>query len=393
MGFAALKSLEVDAPESGVAHLGLSKDACWILRARDREEWEATRAPFIGASEVATLFDLAPARWKKTKLRLYAAKVKGLDAADEPTPDDAAERDDEPDYGSEREWLLVGHYLEPSIALMARDLIDRRNKMKVIEPPEWSTFRSAKVPCMGATPDRFGVDPETGELIVVELKSADSYPSALQDWRHPTVPKAWRLPLYYEAQVQQQMFVLGLRRARVAALLGRKFVHFTVAVNEAFIAGAIKRATEFWQMVEDRTPPPATAADYGAVRELFPQEVQGKAVDLGEEGQRILDSWEAANEHAKAIEASVDGWRARVAEMMGDAEVGLCPDGREFKFASANVTRVPAVVKDLARMVRAAIDDPGTQALALSAMRDAIERSMAVVMKRSLRKPRARSEK
>ena len=397
---AVLPEFRVDDPRSGIAHVGLDPNECVVMRARDEPEWNRARAPGIWASEVSGLLNIAPPQWNTgTKLKLYHAKVSALDAAEaaaaKAEDDDEGESEDDDeldaDYGREAEWLEVGRYLEPSIALMARDWIRRDEglKLKVIELPEWSTFRSEKLKFLGATPDRLAVEPDTGDLFVLELKSADFF--RRDDWLNDK--REWVAPLYYQAQVQQQMLVLGRRRARIAALIGRKFVHFYIERNDRFLASLIEVAAEFWTRVERRQPPPATAADFDVYRELHPRQAPGKEIDLDAEGIEIARLWDATSEQKRAIKANVEGWKARMAELMGDAEIGKLPDGRRFKFAQENTRRVPGVVREIESridlLVRALGGEQAQPLVASYAaeIKKLIEIATAPTLKRVLRKP------
>ena len=339
--------LEVTDPALSLPR-GLDPASSSLLRSEGRVPWLLTRRRGCGASDLASLFNLAPPEWKATPLALYCEKTRPDDDIDEEEEDASAEEptgEDEWDR-DEREWEVGGLDLEPGIAAIA----EKRLKVPVIAPPPFSTFRSRAAPWMQASIDRFTVEPD-GEVRVLELKSAKW--RGIEKWLDES-RRRWICPQHVQAQVQGQLFVTGLQRARVVLLAGETAVRFDLERNQGFIDKAVASAAEFMECVAERIPPMANALDYETVaRELYPVATAGSSVDLGKWGAQKLLRWDALAEAKRRIDDMIGAVKAEIGERMGKTEVGLTPSGRKFSFKSQRrVTRPPEPLLEALSVLR-----------------------------------------
>ena len=264
----------------------------------------------------------------------------------------------ESDNAEAMEWGLA---LEAPIAARYQ----RDTGRTVIDPGPFTIHRSADYPWMLATVDRFiecdecdgkgrALGAPSDMLLgcagrgrgVLEIKTTGGYRD--HDWLEDA-------PLQYQIQVQHQLAVTGLQWGVLAVLVGgQKFYWMDVERNEEFIAAMIATELEFWEMCERREPPPpdATESCKALLKRLYPREAPGKVVALTGDALR----WDAQRiESKKALE---DAQRLcmeaenNLIAALGDAEVGLMPDGTRYSYKSQNrkgYTVEPATFRVLRR--------------------------------------------
>lgn len=102
------------------------------------------------------------------------------------------------------------------------------------------------------------------------------------------------IPAHYVAQVQWQMHVTGLDRAWLAVLMGRRLDVHEVERDQGDIALMVERADQFWdQFVAAGTPPPTDGHDatLRAIGEVYPDHVEGLAVEAGDRLRLAVKQW------------------------------------------------------------------------------------------------------
>ena len=180
-----------------------------------------TRKGYIGASEAAAACGLSP--WK-TPYELWTDKTSAIVV-------DA--QNARMEWGSRLESVVMLKYLE--------DL-----------PPEAGTLEapcpfqvSSEYSWMGCTPD--GLLPDR----VVEIKTAGL--GQAREWGEEGTDA---VPLQYLLQVTHQMIVTGRRKADIPVLIGgNDYRVYSVDLDEELANLLITREREFWQHVENKTPP------------------------------------------------------------------------------------------------------------------------------------------
>jgi putative phage-type endonuclease len=274
------------------------------LPALTRDEWLAERRNGLGASDVPALLGLSP---YSTPWQVWVSKVT-----------DAPEV-----VGTEP--MRWGQVLERSIL---NEWTGRENYLAGPLGQAWQHPQHEWARC---TPD--GVllaaapfmDPglsvdlwyEAEPWAVVEVKNVRS---GADEWdRGETVPP------YIVAQVQWQMFVTGLERGFVVALIGGNRLHVhELAADPAVHAEMFRVARDWWAShVVAGEPPQVEAADNALLASLWPTSVE-KAVEVDPE---LIVELRAARAAAKVAEARKDEAEARLKAALGDADTAVC-DGR-----------------------------------------------------------------
>jgi len=225
----------------------------------ERSEWLEQRKKCIGASEAAAI--LGESDWQ-SPYSVWASKVGDVDTI------------------TESERMYWGKVLEPPIA-------DRFTEWAEENIPRFggiwgdgeTLHTHSKYPFIGASPDRFVCDHDGENIGVLEIKTTDGRNKA--DWTDEP-------PIAYQIQIQQQLFVTGLKQAWLAVLIGgNEFRVYEIEANERFQAVLVKQLSHFWNdYVLTGTPPPAdgSAATSRAIALLHPQ-------DTGAEIELEPDAW------------------------------------------------------------------------------------------------------
>jgi putative phage-type endonuclease len=243
-------------------------------------EWHAERSLGIGGSEVGTILGLnqwesAYALWAK-KLNLIPSEIK-------------------------ENWAIrFGKAFEaPILNLWAE------------EHPEYEVFETGTYAdefCdyRRANPDAIARHRETGELMVVEVKTA----------RMP-----WdEVPRSYLAQVQHYMGVLKIHKGIIVAVAGMTWNEYDVPFNQDLVDVQNEALDRFWNSVQTETKPDwdGSESTYNAVKYMNPA-LEDSEVDLGELGQELYRAQIATDEGYKYLMLL----KSRTLDTMGSAKHGL----------------------------------------------------------------------
>lgn len=253
------------------------------------EEWLNIRKNSIGGSEIATA--IGASRWA-SQFELWAQKTGRIERVKEST-----------------DAMYWGTVLEPII----RDEFAKRTGMTVKTTNY--IFASRTHPFMTANLDGF-VDLGNGECAVLELKTAGSY--AENDWQDG-------LPIEYFLQVQHYMFVTGMQKAYVAALIGGNcFKHIEVQRDDAVIEVMVNLATEFWlNNVKADTPPPVTDKDNSVLSTIYPTS-KPINITLPDAFNEVLTAYESAKVAMDEAKAKKEAAEASIKKYMKDNETANC---------------------------------------------------------------------
>ena len=252
------------------------------------DQWHATRATGIGGSDIAAICGLNP---YTSPLEIYLAKAGNpAPRGNNPTLDEAA---------------LMGHLLEPIVARRFTDLTG----LTAIDNP--GTLRHPDHEWLLVNLDR--ATEENGRPGALELKTRSSY--ALTDWLAEP-------PADVQVQVQWQLAVTGWTFAYAAALIGgqRTIVH-RLDRDEQMIGDLLAIGAEFWQWVQDRTPPPVdgSPATGKLLDRLHPagngETVVADAADV----EKWLAIRKTAKEQAEAADLAVTDAENHLKSVCGDA--------------------------------------------------------------------------
>ena len=254
-------------------------------------EWHELRSQGIGGSEIGTIMGYNP--WESA-FALWAKRTGQI-----------------PDPPLEGWSIRFGRAFElPVLELWAE------------EHPEYEVFltgtwRHSEHEFMLANPDALARHRETGEWIVVEIKTSRG------TWRET--------PPHYAAQVLHYMDVLNLERAVIVAVAGWNYEERWVEFDR-FEADAQRAAAyRFWQHLQDVQKPDwdGSKATYEAVRYLHP-DIDDDEVDVGGMGLLLVEA------HAKFAEAEqrLNQCKSEVLDEMGNAKYGyVMKDGKKWVVA------------------------------------------------------------
>lgn len=204
-------------------------------------EWHEARAEGIGGSEIGTILGLNP--WESA-YSLWAKKS-GL------IP-----------YGQTSNFAMrLGQVLEaPILQLWAE------------QNPEWEifstgTYEDQDQPYLHANPDALAKHRQTGEWIIIEVKTSRNY------WDE--------LPPQYEAQVQHYLSVMNLDKAKLIGLVGMDWFEVDIQRDEWQIREQRKVAQAFWEALQTGQRPDWDGSDatYNAVRAENPN-IEDTAVEI-----------------------------------------------------------------------------------------------------------------
>ena len=299
-----------------------SGDRAVVVYCKSESEWLATRIGGVGSSEVAALFGMCPESWAHgTPLKLYAHKTGVAPPVDE------------------TDAMLLGKLQEPVVARLTELKLPG---IRVQAPPPWTVFRLRSDPRVMASIDRLTIE-EDG-VRVLELKTADFF--AGEAWRDEDDEPC--VPMHYQLQVQAQMHVLGIKRARLAAMVGRTFLPpFQIEYEPEVGAEIERRIAAFWKCVEERRPPEAGDRDFEAVAWIHPDGKKGKVVNLAAEAKELVADWDEQRRIKKEAERRILAIKTMVGELMQDAEVANVGGGRKVHWGNQRkVTRAHPVIHE-----------------------------------------------
>jgi putative phage-type endonuclease len=266
-------------------------------------DWHEARAYSLGGSEIGTCMGLNP--WESA----YALWAKKTGKIDNPPLTNWAVR-----FGQAFE--------EPILKLWAE------------EHPEYEvfttgTYQDCDNPWLHANPDALAKHKETGEWLVVEVKTArTSFES---------------LPPTYEAQVRHYMMVMKIQRSVVVAVAGMTWQEFWVDRDEFTEQVQLDQAKRFMAHITNDTKPDYDGAEstYEVIRKLHPL-IDDTEIEIDGLHQLIL-----AQQEFDAAEAKFNKMKSWVLDLMGNAKHAyIVADGQQIRLASRQARRdgVPYLV-------------------------------------------------
>lgn len=267
-------------------------------------EWHAVRNTGIGGSEIGTILGLNP--WESA-YALWAKKLKLIDSQ------------------VAVNWpIRLGKALEePILQLFAEEHPE-------LELYRAGSFVSEATPMLHANCDALAYDAKKDEWIVVEVKTAR------YGWSE--------VPPHYQAQVQQYMYVMGIKRSVVVALAGMDYNEYWIDADEFQQQVQVDAATRFWDKFLNQEKPDwdGSESTYQAVRSMHPL-IDDTEVDLGDLGVHLINAQTRLDEAQKEFTMI----KSMVMDGMGYAKTGYVEldDGERHKVASRQIRGgVPALI-------------------------------------------------
>ena len=254
-----------------------------------RAEWLELRRNGIGGSDAASICGENP--WRGP-LAVYLSKV---GAAPDTDPNEAME------WGIELEDVIAKKFARRT------GFAIRRCNM-ILQHPEY--------PFMLANIDRYVRDEDEPAWGILEVKNVGEYRA--EDWADDSVPE------YYQIQVQHYMAVTGAEYAWVAPLIGgNRLKPVKVPRNNKLIRSLIAIESDFWKLVESRTPPPLDDSPEASkvLKAIYPQS-KAQSVLIDEDVYLKLKS---ARQRVADAEREARGLENQIKEAMGEAEAAMVP--------------------------------------------------------------------
>lgn len=202
-----------------------------------------------------------------------------------------------------------GTQLEP----LVRDEFTKRTGIEVKLAK--CILQSDEFPFMQANLDGVCYDPELGDCIF-EAKTASAF--KLGEWEN-------LIPDEYMLQIQHYMAVTRFKAAYIAVLIGgNTFRWKKIERDEEIIFALIKLEKDFWECVENDTPPQLDGSDASAafLAKKF-SESKNTSVELPENAAELIEKYNSASEKIKALSEEKQLTENLLKEMLGENEVGV----------------------------------------------------------------------
>ncbi len=273
----------------------------------DRADWLNARRGGIGSSDVADILEVG----YKTPLHVYHDKRGTLNEDDD--PGEPALWGNLHEETVAREWARRNRSVVRRVGLVAhvtddwmRCTLDRR----VTECP---------------------LNREQREACALEVKTRNAW-----------VASKWKrgVPDDVLAQTLWQIAVTGYDHIHVAVLIGGNDYRQTVvrrAGNEQLIGDIVTLADRMWQRVLAGDPPPSSG-DPDRLVDLYdrlnPDRSGARALDL--DAYEAVLAYEDARLREKAARAEKDQAKARLIELLGDAEIALFGDAVGYQYVATS---------------------------------------------------------
>ena len=273
--------------------------------------FQETRRKFIGGSD-------APVLWKsgydgQSLNTIWNEKVLGVKWI----PND-----------DEQRRLDHGAAVEPII----RKWASREIGEQIIKPD--AAIIASGYDCIGAHLDGWHYDGSA--LVVDELKSIGGWQQRQQwfrDGEEVAPDKHW-------IQVQHQILCAGAEYGMLWGMYGTdELLPRKIERDDAFIRDHIKQCLAFWWYVETKTPPPVdgSPATSDALFVRHKQHTAGASVALPEDSDEWGRTLERVDEQIERLESTRNELRNKIKAAIGDAEIGVTPDGERWSWKTKQV--------------------------------------------------------
>ena len=153
-----------------------------------------------------------------------------------------------------------------------------------------------------------------------EAKTASAYKAG--EWEDG-------IPDEYQLQIQHYMAVTGYKGFYIAVLIGGNTFRWRfVERDEELIAMLIQMERNFWNHVQDMTPPALDGSDASAkfLADRFPDSAPTSQIDLPEMAAALLQQYDTAIQQIAVLEEQKQKAENLLKEMLGTNEVGTIGD-------------------------------------------------------------------
>lgn len=234
------------------------------------------------------------------------------------------------------ERMNAGKYLERAILFEW----NRRNDREMAfndRPFFWDVDER-----IGATPDGLATDAALHEG--AEVKTVT--PEVRQYWDGGT-------PRYIWWQAQHEMLCANLDRVVVIAQFGfHRLAHEWIERDLDAGERIVKACNEMWRRIDGELPPPDPDSHPATTDALKRRESTAKAIELPPHVRDWSDNLGMIDRHIKELEEEAQGLKNKIRAAMGDASVGVWPDGTGWKIRNQPASEFVVKKKAHSVMVR-----------------------------------------
>jgi putative phage-type endonuclease len=227
------------------------------------------RQKYLGGSDIAAILGISP--WR-TPLDVYLDKVEGK----------------RPEDPSKAQIFRRGARMEPYIL----DLLAEEHGIEIVQRGQ--RYRDKTHDFIAAE-----IDAEAASGENIEAKSANQF--AAKHWGAEWTDD---IPVYYTAQGMHGMMVTGAPATIFPVLIGSDdFRVYRVERDEETITAIRAKEVEFWDRIQRRDPPPATAVS--DIERLFARDY-GTAVEASSELAQVVGTLKRLKKELKMLESDAD---------------------------------------------------------------------------------------
>lgn len=180
-------------------------------------------------------------------------------------------------------------------------------------------LQSEKYPFMLANLDGVCEHPDYGTC-GFEAKTTSAYKAG--EWEDS-------IPDEYQLQIQHYMAVTGYKGFYIAVLIGGNTFRWKfIERDEELISMLVELESDFWQHVQDLTPPPLDGSKASAqfLAERFPDSVNKTQLTLPNEARKLIQEYDSACEQLEALTEQKQKAENLLKEMLGEHETGTVGD-------------------------------------------------------------------
>lgn len=204
-------------------------------------------------------------------------------------------------------------YWGTQLESIVRSEFSKRTNISVAETHQ--LLQSEEHPFMLANLDGVCESPDCGTCIF-EAKTASAFKAG--EWEDS-------IPDEYQLQIQHYMAVTGYKAAYIAVLIGgNTFKWKCVERDDDLIAMLVQLESDFWQHVQDGTPPPMDGSSASAkfLAERFANSKPSSHIDLPDRAIDLLRQYDEACEQLGAVTEQKQQAENLLKELMGENEIG-----------------------------------------------------------------------
>jgi putative phage-type endonuclease len=264
-----------------------------IISTQNEAEWLEERMKDVTSTEVSCLFGISP---YSTAFELWHRKKAGVVVRLE-----------------QNERMTWGLALQDAIA----GAIAKERGWIIARMTEYIRDPEARI---GASFDFSIENPD--QIGLLEIKNVDGLVFK-QEWLEDENGNI-QAPLHIEIQVQHQLAVSERAFCYIGALVGgNRLVLINRTRDEAVISAIKAKVAEFWQSIENNTPPaPDFQADAEFIGKLFGYATPGKVLNVVEDADMLAKAkeYKALGDVIKTATEARDAIKAEFLTKIGDAE-------------------------------------------------------------------------